>query len=57
MVKIIYNKIMKKNFTIVIKKEDILFKPRMGVKVGRIFKDKSKYNRKKKHKNKTEKSE
>lgn len=57
MVKIIYNKIMKKNFTIVIKKEDVLFKPRMGVKVGRIFKDKSKYNRKKKHKNKTEKSE
>lgn len=42
--------IMEKKFKIVIKKEDLLFKPRMGVKVGRIFKDKSKYTRKKKHK-------
>lgn len=40
----------KEKFNIIIKKEDLRFKPRMGVKVGRIFKDKSKYNRKKKHK-------
>ena len=45
---------MDKKFKIVIKKEDLVYKPRMGVKVGRIFKDKSKYNRKKKHKKKEE---
>lgn len=45
---------MKKSFKIVIKKEDLRFKPRMGVKVGRIFKDKSKFDRKKKHKKKEE---
>jgi len=43
-----------KKFTIVIKKEDIRFKPRMGVKVGRIFKDKSKFARHEKHKKKKE---
>jgi hypothetical protein len=43
---------MEKKFKIVIKKEDLLWKPRMGIQVGRIFKDKKKYNRKKKHKSK-----
>lgn len=39
---------LKKAFTIIIKKKD-LHKTRSGVKVGRIFKDKTKYNRKPKH--------
>ena len=47
----------KEKITIIIKKEDILYKPRAGVKVGRIFKDKSKYNRKEKHKRKINKED
>lgn len=43
--------------TILIKKEDLRFKPRMGVKVGRIFKDKTKYSRNKKHKTKPSKDD
>ena len=39
----------KKGFTIKIKKEDVRFKPRMGVKTGSIFRDKTKYTRKPKH--------
>lgn len=39
----------KSKFTIVIKKEELRYKPRTGVQVGRVFKDKTKYNRKKKH--------
>ena len=40
---------LKKAFTIMINKKD-LHKTRSGVKVGRIFKDKTKYTRKPKHK-------
>lgn len=46
-----------KKMTIIIKKEDLRFKPRMGVKVGRIFKDKSKFTRHDKHKKKHSSSE
>ena len=42
---------MKKS-VIIIKKEDIRFKPRSGVIHTKVVPDKTKYNRKSKHKNK-----
>ena len=43
---------MKKKEIIIIKKEDLMFKPRSGVIYTKVVPDKTKYNRKKKHKNK-----
>lgn len=42
----------KKKMTIIIKKEDVRFKPRSGVIYTKIVPDKTKYSRKNKHKNK-----
>jgi len=40
----------KKTERLIISKEELRVKPRLGVKSGRIFKDKTKYSRKPKHK-------
>lgn len=45
-------KIDKKKATIIIKKEDLMYKPRSGVIYQKVVPDKTKYKRKKKHKNK-----
>lgn len=47
----------KKKEIIIIKKEDLRFKPRSGVIYTKIVPDKTKYSRKSKHKKKETKSE